>query len=196
MDVTARDIHDKQFHDAWRGYNQEEVDDFLDDVADALDDLARANASLTQRVGELEAAVATSRSTEEMLKKTLVTAQNAAEEAIAKAKARAEQLITEAEERARRADDEARDRTASLEADIRRRNLEADRDHTIRKRELDASIARLQTFERELRDKLKGFLEQNLRALEAMARPAEPPRVVPPAGPRSIPEPSDAAANR
>ncbi|MBA3629434.1 MAG: DivIVA domain-containing protein, partial [Actinobacteria bacterium] len=27
MDLTAQEIQDKQFHDAWRGYRQEEVDD-------------------------------------------------------------------------------------------------------------------------------------------------------------------------
>ena len=37
MDVSARNIHEKQFHDAWRGYSQEEVDDFLDRVAETLD---------------------------------------------------------------------------------------------------------------------------------------------------------------
>ncbi|HEX3326162.1 MAG TPA: DivIVA domain-containing protein, partial [Actinomycetota bacterium] len=93
MEVTAREIHDKEFHDAWRGYNQEEVDDFLDKIAETLDRLQRENVALQRRLGELDQTVSTSRTTEDMLKQTLVSAQQAAEEAIAKAKAKADKLL-------------------------------------------------------------------------------------------------------
>lgn len=157
MDLTARDVQEKQFHDAWRGYNQEEVDDFLDRVAEALERVGRENASLRQRIGELDQAVSASRNTEEMLKKTLVTAQRAAEEAIATAKAKAEQLINEAEERSRRASDDAN-----------RRNAEAERDHANKRRELDDSLSRLKAFEGELKLRLKTFLDQQQRALDQL----------------------------
>ena len=157
MDLTARDVQEKQFHDAWRGYNQEEVDDFLDRVAEALDRVGRENASLRQRIGELDQAVSASRNTEEMLKKTLVTAQRAAEEAIATAKAKAEQLINEAEERSRRAAD-----------DVNRRSAEAERDHANKRRELDDSLNRLKAFEGELKLRLKTFLDQQQRALDQL----------------------------
>ena len=157
MDLTARDVQEKQFHDAWRGYNQEEVDDFLDRVAEALDRVGRENASLRQRIGELDQAVSASRNTEEMLKKTLVTAQRAAEEAIATAKAKAEQLINEAEERSRRAADDAN-----------RRNAEAERDHANKRRELEDSLGRLKAFEGELKLRLKTFLDQQQRALDQL----------------------------
>ena len=184
MDLTARDIHDKQFHDAWRGYDQEQVDEFLDRVAETVEAVRNENRALERRVGELEGAVAASRSTEEMLKKTLVSAQTAAEEAISKAKARADQLIVEAEERARRADEAAKERSANLETEIRRRMLEADREHTTRKRDLDASIQRLRAQETELKDRLKGFLDQQRRALESLANAPDPVR-----GPSGRPRP-------
>ena len=157
MDLTARDVQEKQFHDAWRGYNQEEVDDFLDRVAETLDRVGRENASLRQRIGELDQAVSASRNTEEMLKKTLVTAQRAAEEAIATAKAKAEQLINEAEERSRRAADDAN-----------RRNAEAERDHANKRRELEDNLTRLKAFEGELKLRLKTFLDQQQRALDQL----------------------------
>ncbi|MDQ3646950.1 MAG: DivIVA domain-containing protein, partial [Actinomycetota bacterium] len=97
MDLGAHEIQAKQFNDAWRGYNQEEVDDFLDKVAEAIDQVQRENRALHARVRELDQVLATSRDTEDMLKKTLITAQQAAEEAIASAKAKAEQLIEEAQ---------------------------------------------------------------------------------------------------
>ena len=168
MDVSARTIHEKQFHDAWRGYNQDEVDDFLDRIAETVDRLLRENHSLQTRIRELDQAVATSRDTEEMLKKTLVTAQKASEEAIASAKAKAEQLISEAEQRVTKANDEARVRMSALEEEVRRKTIDADRDHANRKRELDASIERLKTYESELKQRLKSFLEQQLRSLDSL----------------------------
>jgi cell division initiation protein len=174
MELTARDIHEKQFHDAWRGYNQEEVDDFLDRVAEVFDLLRRENTALSGRVRELEQALTTSRETEEMLKKTLVSAQQAAEEAIAKAQEKARLIVTEAEERVAQTNEDTRQRLASTEAEIRRRKLEADREHTTRKRELDASIERLGSFEHELKGRLQAFLQQQVQSLEALIESPPP----------------------
>lgn len=168
MDLTARDIHEKQFHDAWRGYNQEEVDDFLDRIAEVLDRVQRENETLQKRVNELDTAVSASRDTEEMLKKTLVSAQQAAEEAIATAKAKASELITEAEERARRSIEEATERVQSAEAEARRKTLEAEREHHVKRTELDSNIERLQTLENELKGRIKGFLEQQAQMLQGL----------------------------
>ncbi len=191
MELTARDIHEKQFHDAWRGYNQEEVDDFLDKVAEVVDLLQRENTAVLGRVRELEQALTTSRETEEMLKKTLVSAQQAAEEAIAKAQKKADAIVSDAEERTARANEETRQRLASVDAEIRRKVLDADREHTVRKRELDGSIERLRAFEIDLRRRLKTFLEQQARSLEVLVE-GEPagPHGGPPAAPRS-PAPPD-----
>jgi cell division initiation protein len=168
MDVSARTIIDKQFHDAWRGYSQKEVDDFLDRVAETMDRLQRENQSLQNRIRELDQAVSTSRDTEDMLKKTLFTAQKASEEAIASAKAKAEQLINDAEQRVTKANEEVRVRMSSLEDEMRRKTLDADRDHANRKRELDASIEKLKSYESELKLRLKTFLEQQLRSLDGL----------------------------
>jgi cell division initiation protein len=179
MDVSARTIIEKQFHDAWRGYSQEEVDDFLDRVAESVDRLFRENVALHQRVKDLDQTVATGRETEDMLKKTLVTAQKAAEEAIAAARAKAEQLISEAEQRVAKANEEAKVRLNSLEEDLRRKTLEADRQHATHKRDLDLHIERLRAFETELKQRLKTFLEQQLRALDTLAadtRATRPPQ--------------------
>ncbi len=170
MELDARSIHTKQFHDAWRGYNQEEVDDFLDRVAEALERVQRENAQLNERIDELEGLVAQARDAEEVLKKTLVNAQRAAEEAIETARSKAEKMIAEAESRARRQNEEAG-----------RRSEQAEREHAQMKRELDASINRLRATESDLRAKLKSFLQEQLRAVEKLdqmperAQPAAPP---------------------
>jgi len=184
MDISAREIHEKQFHDAWRGYNQEEVDDFLDRVAESVDRLHRENIALHQRVRELDQTVASGRETEDMLKKTLVTAQKAAEEAIAAARSKAEQLIGEAEQRVAKANEEAKTRMSTLEEELRRKTLEADREHSAHKRDLDGQIERLRAFETELKQRLKTFLEQQLRSLDTLMSEPRPqsPQARPPGG--------------
>ncbi|HEX2051068.1 MAG TPA: DivIVA domain-containing protein [Actinomycetota bacterium] len=180
MDLTARDVNEKQFHDAWRGYNQEEVDDFLDRVAETLERLQRENAALQQRISELDQAVAGSRDTEEMLKKTLVTAQHAAEEAVAKAKARAGELVAEAEERLRRVDEEIETRVAHAEEESRTKIAQAERDLDRARRELDERSTRIADFEAEAKTRLKAFFEQQLAALEALGE--RPPDAARPPG--------------
>jgi cell division initiation protein len=174
MDLTARDVHEKQFHDAWRGYNQEEVDDFLDLIAENIDRLQRENHSFQRRIQELDQAVSQSRNTEEMLKKTLLSAQKAANDAIATAKAKAEQLISDAEIGARRTGEEAH-----------RRAQELDKEHATRKRELETSIERLQARESELKRRLAAFFEQQKRSIEGLETPSEGP---PGAGPAAFPQ--------
>lgn len=182
MDLTARHIHEKQFHDAWRGYNQEEVDEFLDRVADQMNRLEGETAALQARLRELDQMVEASRSTEEMLKKTLVTAQQAAEEAIATAKTKAEALVAEAEVRAQRANDELKHRVATAEEEVRRKTAEVERQQLARRRETQQSIERLEAFETDIKRRLKAFLEQQLTALDtlvdkpASSGPASPPR--------------------
>ena len=173
MDVSARDVHEKQFHDAWRGYNQEEVDDFLDRIAEALNRLERENDALRTRLREVDQMLETSRATEEMLKKTLVTAQQAAEEAIAQAKEKAEHLVGEAEERARRANDELKHRVATAEEEVRRRTAEAEREADTKRRELQTSIDRLEAFEYDIKRRLRTFLDANLKALEQLSGRAD-----------------------
>lgn len=152
MELSARAIHEKQFHDAWRGYNQEEVDEFLDRLADAVERAQRENQQLRDRIRELDASVQQSRESEEMLKRTLMTAQQAAEDAIEKAKRKAEELIAEADERAKRAAAESRDRS----------------------REAEERVKQLRDFERESKTRLRTFFQQQLKALDALTEVRPP----------------------
>jgi cell division initiation protein len=176
MNVSSREVNEKQFRDAWRGYNQEEVDDFLDKVSETIDALQRENSSLRDRNHALEQSVATSREAEEMLKKTLVTAQRAAEEAIAKAKVKAEQLVTEAERRARGANEEARKVVEEAEDEARRKVLEVEQEAEGRHKQLDAAIEKLSAYQSELQDKLRSFLLEQQKGLDRLGE-AETPAV-------------------
>jgi cell division initiation protein len=169
--VTAREINEKQFHDAWRGYNQEEVDDFLDRVAEAIALLQRENDALRERVAELDEKVETAKTSEEMLKKTLESAQVAAQEAIATARTKAQEIVSDAEERAQKARDELKERVETAEAEVRRRTEEIEREQEGRRHEIQESVDRLQAYEADLKRKLHSFLEQQSAALEILEAP-------------------------
>ena len=54
MAITVLEIIKKQFTTKFRGYNQEEVDEFLDIIVDGYEELVHENRELAARVKELE----------------------------------------------------------------------------------------------------------------------------------------------
>ena len=54
MAITVPEIIEKQFTTKFRGYNQEEVDEFLDIIVDGYEELVHENRALAARVKELE----------------------------------------------------------------------------------------------------------------------------------------------
>jgi DivIVA domain-containing protein len=207
VELTPRDIQDKQFHDAFRGYSHEEVDAFLDEVAMAFEKMYRDYASLEQRVAELEERPANSRVAEEMLRKTIYSAQRTATEAVEEAQSAAGKLLVEAEAKARDlaavAEATARDAIAAAEAHAREAVAAAEEragDIVARaratERQLDVRIAALRRFEHEYRGRLASLLEEQLRLL-ADTTTVAPPDVAPvPSAPQepqaeAAPEPQD-----
>jgi cell division initiation protein len=174
MEITAKEIEEKKFHDAWRGYDQNEVDDFLDRIAVAIVALERENESLRERVLDLDQKVEAGRESEDMLRKTLAGAQSAAQEAIATAKQRAEEIVADAEERAARAREELRVRVETAEAEVRRRTDEIERQQEERRRTIQESVDRLEAYETDLKRKLRGYFEQQATALEILQERPDP----------------------
>ena len=54
MAITVLEIIEKQFTTKFRGYNQEEVDEFLDIIVDGYEELVHENRELAARVKALE----------------------------------------------------------------------------------------------------------------------------------------------
>ena len=85
MAITALDIKDKQFTTKFRGYNEQEVDEFLDIIIDDYEDLVRDNRELTTRVKELEEKLAYFDEMKESLSQSVILAQETAEKVKASA---------------------------------------------------------------------------------------------------------------
>ncbi len=193
MPLSAIDVADKVFTRTFPGYARNEVDAFLDDVQGELARLSRDNAELRAL---LEQRVAGTGPVPGQALRTLELAQRTADEAIAAATAEAESLLAAAEADARDARDEAEATrlatSAETETALTAARAEADRLETSARERaeaqeaqaasrleelreaveqeraaLEASVAHLRAFEREYRDRLRSYLQAQLRELGA-----------------------------
>jgi len=101
MKLTALDIHHKEFGHALRGYNEEQVDSFLDQVADEFERLFKENIDLSEKIEAANERVRGYQQIEMTLNATLVQAQRSSEEIINKAGAEADAVLRDAELKAK-----------------------------------------------------------------------------------------------
>jgi len=144
MKLTPLDIRHQEFKRGMRGYADEEVDEFLDEVADEYERIFKENIDLSERLESLEDKVKQYRRIEETLQKTLVSAQQSAEELKANATKESQLILRDAELKARQM-------VSELYSD--RQNLEK-------------SIAGLRGVEQDVRFRLRTMLETFLKQLE------------------------------
>lgn len=101
MKLTPLDIHHKEFHRSIRGYNEEEVDVFLDEIADEFERLFKENVELQQQMEDLNQKMTQYKTIEATLQNTLFTAQKTAEEIQSNAKKESELILRDAELKAK-----------------------------------------------------------------------------------------------
>ena len=91
--LTPMDIHNHQFKKSLvRGYNENEVDDFLDTVVDDFEKILSENDRLKNKLYAAENEVAHYRKLEKTLNDTLMIAQRTADEVITSARKSSEEL--------------------------------------------------------------------------------------------------------
>jgi cell division initiation protein len=190
MTMTPREIQEKQFHDAFRGYSHEEVDLFIDQVAEAYDQVYRENQTFHRRLEELEEQLdggsprpqvipapvtvqassvpaAGTAESEDMLKRVLLTAQESADKAVQNARARAQALLEDAEAKARRIEDQAEAVRATTVEDAQRRASETLAAAAREESELRERIEGLKILERDFRTRLGAFVRSQLDLIES-----------------------------
>ncbi len=97
MKITPLDIQQMVFRVRLRGYDREEVNRFLEEVAQTVEVLNRENGTLRERVTYLEQQVSELKRTESTLSNTLMSAQSLADDVKRSAQRDAELIIKEAE---------------------------------------------------------------------------------------------------
>jgi cell division initiation protein len=102
------------------GYRRGAVERLLDDVADSFEAVWRERADFADRIEHLESELQRHRELETLLRKTLVSAEAAAQEQRESARRESEQVVSEAHAEARRIIFEANAERERLAADARR----------------------------------------------------------------------------
>ena len=112
--ITPLDIQNKEFSRAVRGYNQEEVDLFLDQIMADYDSLLTENADLKRQLEETKGKIEGYKDTEGAVLKTLEAAKSLMNDISASAEKRASILVKNAELDADLVQRQARDNVERL----------------------------------------------------------------------------------
>src|SRR5215510_14991008 len=102
MDVTPQELRSSEIKDSWRGYDRDEVDDLLERAAVTIEGLTQQVQDAQSRpvptapsapAAPTEVPLPSSREDADMLQRTLLLAQRAADDAVNEAQARAKQML-------------------------------------------------------------------------------------------------------
>ncbi len=123
--LTPLDIRQKEFKKGFRGYDEREVNSFIDEVADTVETLIQENHRLQEKLADSESKHEEYRQLEEVLKNTMVMAQKNAQELkentdkeiqvmMRDACQRAEKIMQDAEEESKRKIREAEEKVKEI----------------------------------------------------------------------------------
>lgn len=146
MVLSPIDIEQKTFRVALRGYAEEEVDQFLDEIVIAIREYERQLRDANERVAVLEEQLEANRETEDRIKKTLVIAQRTADQVVQEARGEAQQLLIEA-------------RTKASEVELERIQ---ERDNLV------ADLDRMRSSVAGIKERIVGLADSTLGNLEAI----------------------------
>lgn len=107
MKLTPMDINNKEFKRGLRGYNPEEVDEFMDEIVENYEELFKENATLKEKLMAQTEQIEHYKKIEDTIQNTLVLAQNAADQAKDSSKKESDLIIKNANETAQRIVDKA-----------------------------------------------------------------------------------------
>ncbi|HOC16905.1 MAG TPA: DivIVA domain-containing protein [Vicinamibacterales bacterium] len=136
MKVTPLDLRQQKLTVVFRGYDRNEVDALLNEVADDYERALRETDRLHQELARMESLIAEHREHERNLRNTLLTAQRLADEIREHAEQDAKRTIEEAESRAELVLQQSQGRIDDLQREIdglklKRRDVEASLQSTI-----------------------------------------------------------------
>ncbi|MGG0178974.1 DivIVA domain-containing protein [Gottfriedia acidiceleris] len=107
MPLTPLDIHNKEFGKSFRGYDEDDVNEFLDQVIKDYELVIREKKQLEEQILDMKERLKHFSTIEETLNKSILIAQEAAEDVKGSAQKEAKLIIKEAEKNADRIINEA-----------------------------------------------------------------------------------------
>lgn len=114
MKITPVDITNKEFRKMLRGYDPEEVDEFLDQIVEDYEELFKENSLLKEKINAMNEKIEHYSKIESTIQNTLLLAQNAAEQAKVSSQKEADMVIKHANDSAKKILDKAHTDVVSI----------------------------------------------------------------------------------
>jgi len=149
MKLTSLDIHHKEFRHSLRGYAEEEVDKFLDEVADEFERLLKENIDLSEQIQSATSRIRDFEIKESAVNNAIISAQTAGEDMLNKARAEADSVVRDAEIKAK----------------------EIIHNALARKQQVAAELVRIKQAEEEFRARFKSLLDQHQHSITEVTLP-------------------------
>jgi cell division initiation protein len=157
MDLSAIDVQQKTFRERFRGYDPDDVEDFLDRVVETLRGYELKARQQQEQLDALQQDLAGTKEAEEAIKRTYITAQRTSQE-----------MVTEAQQKSNAIVDKAKGQAESMigeaKAEVKRNRDEAVAEHDALKRR----ITQLRSAVGDLQTRLKEFAETASIELEGL----------------------------
>ncbi|OPJ63229.1 DivIVA domain-containing protein [Clostridium oryzae] len=120
MRLTAMDINSKEFKKGFRGYNIDEVDEFILKVSEDYEALYKENSTMKDKISNLNEKIQHYSKIEDTIQNTLILAQNAADQAKTNAQKEAELIIKNANDTAQKILEKAHNDVMTVNGDYDR----------------------------------------------------------------------------
>ncbi len=179
MELSAKVLREVEFSGSLRGYNTDEVDEFLEQVALAVDNLQSELRAAQERAEQARAEQVpglprSSLEDEDTIRKTLILAQRTADLAIKEAQLEAAELLERSRSESRVIVGEARDQAERISSDAERRLREEVARLSATRDDLRGEVDTLVSLLGSERERLKESLETALRYVElSLTAPAD-----------------------
>lgn len=144
--LTPQDIQDVKFVRSMKGYDKDQVEDFLDTVHSDYSALYKENATLKGKMRVLVDKIEEYRSVDEQMRKAFYSAQVTAQETVAKAQAEADMILRNARQNA---EGRVNDIRCQIEAE-------------------EARLEQIKAESRRYAEMMKGLLTQNIGFIDTL----------------------------
>ncbi|MDH5502774.1 MAG: DivIVA domain-containing protein [Acidimicrobiia bacterium] len=153
MPLSPIDVTQQTFRVSLRGYDEGEVDSFLDEVVSSMKEYDQRLRDADERVSVLEEQLQANRETEEAMRRAFVVAQRTADEIVAEARLESDRVVSEANAQASEILTEASTKAVEISSDQVR-----ERDQL--QGELTALRATVATLKNQMRNLAQGVLPE------------------------------------
>lgn len=114
MKLTPMDISNKEFKKGFRGYDSDEVDEFINEIIENYEELYKENSRLKENLSRVNEKLEHYVKIENTIQNTLLLAQNAAEQARETSQKESEMILKNANEAAKKILDKAHNDVVSI----------------------------------------------------------------------------------